>query len=144
VVAPDAGPDTGVAGAGRGAAPPGDQDHAGAYNPDLWGPAPRRLDADGRTIRLGWFRKLDRQLLNMTGDLGRDRLDFLVVPPDTTATAAEHAFAAATDRANQQAPTELLDTLEAAGPQVPTPRSADVPDTEETMVRDVEGGRQHR
>ena len=41
------------------------------YNPDLWGPAPRRLDADGRTIRLGWFRNLDRQLLNMTGDSSR-------------------------------------------------------------------------
>jgi hypothetical protein len=115
-----------------------------AYNPDLWEPAPRRLDADGRTIRLGWFRNLDRQLLNMTGDLSRDRLDVLVVPPDTTAADAEHAFSAATDRANRQAPTELLDTLEAAGPQVPTPRSVDVPDTEETMARDSEGGHLHR
>ncbi|HEX2291068.1 MAG TPA: DUF5994 family protein, partial [Pseudonocardiaceae bacterium] len=55
-----------------------------AYNPDLRGPAPQRLDADGRTIRLGWFRNLDRQLLNMTGDSSRGRLDFLVVPADTT------------------------------------------------------------
>jgi hypothetical protein len=72
-----------------------------AYNPDLWGPAPRRLDADGRTVRLGWFRNLDRQLLNVTGDVTRGRLDFLVIPPDTTAAAAEHAFSAATDRANR-------------------------------------------
>ena len=51
-----------------------------AFNPDLWGPALRRLDADGRTIRLGWFRDLDRQLLNVTGELSRGRLDFLMVP----------------------------------------------------------------
>ena len=105
-----------------------------AYNPDLWGPAPRRLDADGRTIRLGWFRNLDRQLLNMTGDSSRGRLDFLVVPPDTTAAAAEHAFSAATDRVNRQAPTELLDTLSAAVAPVPLPRFADQPDTEETTA----------
>jgi hypothetical protein len=106
-----------------------------SFNPDLWGPVPRRLDADGRTIRLGWFRDLDRHLLNMTGDVSRGRLDFLVVPPDTTAAAAEHAFSAATDRANRQAPTELLDTLNAAGPPVPPPRSsADQPDTEKTAA----------
>jgi uncharacterized protein DUF5994 len=116
-----------------------------AYNPDLWGPAPRRLDADGRTIRLGWFRNLDRQLLNMTGDVSRGRLDFLVIPPDTTAAAAEHAFSAATDRANRQAPTELLDMLSAAGPPVPAPRSAHEPDdTEETAAWDSEGGHQYR
>ncbi len=115
-----------------------------AYNPDLWGPTPRRLDADGRTIRLGWFRHLDRQLLNMTGDLSRGRLDLLVVPPETTAATAARAFSAATDRANRQAPTELLDTLGAAGPPVPPPRSADRPDFEETAVWDTEGGHAYR
>jgi hypothetical protein len=116
-----------------------------AYNPDLWEPAPRRLEADGRTIRLGWFRNLDRQLLNMTGDLSRGRLDFLVVPPDTTATAAQRAFSAATDRANRQTPTALLDALSAAGPPVPPPRSAaDQLNTEETRAWDSEGGHLHR
>ena len=32
-----------------------------AYNPDLWEPTARRLHADGRTIRLGWFRSIDPQ-----------------------------------------------------------------------------------
>lgn len=112
-----------------------------AYNPAPWGPMPRRLDADGRTIRLGWFRSIDRQLLNLTGDSNRGRLDLLVVPPDTTAAAAQHAFSAATDRANRLTPTALLDTLSADGRPVPRPRSAAAqPDTEATAAWDSEGG----
>jgi hypothetical protein len=52
-----------------------------AYNPTLWKPAARRLEADGATIRLGCFRSIDRQSLNLTGDATRGRLDLLVVPP---------------------------------------------------------------
>ena len=112
-----------------------------AYHPDLWEPTTRRLEADGRTIRLGWFRNIDRQLLNLTGDAARGRLDLLVVPPDTMAAAAQRAFAAATDRANRATPTALLEALGAAGPQVPAPRSAPpAHDIEETVVWDSEGG----
>ena len=92
------------------------------YHPAAWDPTPRRLAADGRTIRLGWFRSIDPQLLNLTGDPDRGRLDLLAVPPDTTAANAHHAFSAASDRANRQSPTALLDTLGAAGP--PVERSA--------------------
>ena len=55
------------------------------YNPELWDPAPRRLRVDGRVIRLGWFRSIDRHLLCLTGGYGDDRLELLVVPPDTPA-----------------------------------------------------------
>jgi hypothetical protein len=51
------------------------------YNPDGWETAPRRLAADGRTIRLGWFRSIDTQLLALTGDTNRGRLD----PPRNSA-----------------------------------------------------------
>ncbi|MEX5717121.1 DUF5994 family protein [Geodermatophilus maliterrae] len=91
------------------------------YHPTAWGPTPRRLEADGRTIRLGWFRGLDPHQLNLTGDPARGRVDLLVIPPDTTAASAEQAFAAAGDRANQQTPTALLDALGAAGPPVERP-----------------------
>ena len=111
-----------------------------AYHPDSWEPAARRLDADGRTIRLGWFRDIDRQLLNLTGDLKRGRLDLLVVPPDTTAATAQQAFSAATDPANRHTPTALLDVLTAAGPRVPSPRAADEPGVEDTAAWDSEGG----
>jgi Family of unknown function (DUF5994) len=95
-----------------------------AYNPDGWEPAPRRLAADGRIIRLGWFRGIDAQLLNLTGDPNRGRLDLLVIPPDTTAAAARQAFAAAVDRANRRSPTALLAALPPAGSPAPRPRPA--------------------
>jgi hypothetical protein len=94
------------------------------YNPDSWEAAPRRMAADGRTIRLGWFRSIDPQLLDLTGDSQRGRLDLLVVPPDTTAAVARQAFTAATDRGNREAPTVLLAALHPAGPPVPGPRPA--------------------
>ncbi len=95
-----------------------------AYNPDAWESAPRRLAADGRTIRLGWFRSIDPQLLDLTGDTTRGRLDLLVVPPDTPAAAARQAFAAASDRANTRTPTAVLAALQPTGGPVPPPRPA--------------------
>ena len=89
-----------------------------AYNPTAWAPVTRRLPADGRTIRLGAFRSLDPQLLNLTGDERRGRLGMLTDPPGTTRSHARRAFSAATDRANRRGPTALLDGLAApaAGP----------------------------
>jgi hypothetical protein len=113
-----------------------------AYNPDSWAPTTRRLQADGRTIRLGWFRHLDRQLLNLTGDVTRGRLDLLVVPPEWTATDAQRAFSAATDRGNREEPTALLDGLSATGAPVPPPRAAALqPGTAGTRGLDSQGGR---
>jgi hypothetical protein len=86
--------------------------------------APRRLAADGRTIRLGWFRSIDPQLLDLTGDTTRGRLDLLVVPPDTTAAAARQAFAAASDRANRRTPAAVLATLHPAAAPVPAAQPA--------------------
>ena len=120
-----------------------------AYNPDAWEAAPRRMAADGRIIRLGWFRSIDPQLLALTGDTRRGRLDLLVIPPDTPAAVAEQAFTAATDRTNRRTPTALLAALHPAGPPVPRPRPAvdrvavgkAAPEgAEETAVWDSEGG----
>ena len=120
-----------------------------AYNPGSWEAAPRRLAADGRTIRLGWFRSIDPQLLDLTGDSQRGRLDLLVVPPDTPAEIAEQAFTAATNRGNRETPTVLLAALHQAGPPVPRPRpavdrvavgKASPAGAEATEVWDSEGG----
>jgi hypothetical protein len=95
-----------------------------AYHPGTWEAAPRRLPADGRTIRLGWFRSIDPQLLDLTGDPQRGRLDLLVIPPDTTAAVAGRAFASASDRANRLTPTALLAAVHPAGAPAPAPRAA--------------------
>ena len=95
-----------------------------AYHPDAWETAPRRMAADGRTIRLGWFRNIDPQLLDLTGDTTRGRLDLLVVPPDTAAAAARQAFTAASDRANRRTPTAVLAALHPAAAPVPAPQPA--------------------
>jgi hypothetical protein len=118
-----------------------------AYNPGAWETAPRRMATDGRTIRLGWFRSIDPQLLNLTGDTTRGRLDLLVVPPDTTAAAARHAFTAASNRANRCTPTALLAAVHPTASPVPRPRPAADPvgvgkaaGVEATAVWDSEGG----
>jgi hypothetical protein len=95
-----------------------------AYNPGAWETAPRRMAADGRIIRLGWFRSIDPQLLDLTGDTHRGRVDLLVVPPDTATAAAQKAFTDASDRANRRTPTAVLAALQPAAAAVPFPRQA--------------------
>lgn len=48
-----------------------------AYNPDRWDHAPRRIAADGRTVRLGWFHHLPEDLLILQGTAG-ERVDLTV------------------------------------------------------------------
>ncbi len=81
------------------------------YHPDAWAPAPRRLQADGRVLRLGWFRSIDRQLLGLTGDEARGRVDLLVVPPDATQSTADRAFDAVADGSNRRMPTAVLESI---------------------------------
>jgi hypothetical protein len=112
-----------------------------AYSPDRWAPAPTRLSTDGRVIRLGWFRTIDPQLLSLTGDLMRTRVDLLVLPPDATEATASQVFAAATAVGNDRSPTALLaDVSAACAPSVPPP-SPQSSDEAETGSWESEGGR---
>lgn len=52
-----------------------------------WDSRPRRLDLAGRVVRLGWFTTQPVGLLTAICATG-DRVDLLVVPPDTGAAAA--------------------------------------------------------
>jgi hypothetical protein len=80
-----------------------------AYHRDSWEPAPRRLPADGRILRLGWYPGLDPHLVRLTsGGDGRVRLDLLVVPPDLDEAAGRQAMTAASRAGNHAVATAVL------------------------------------
>jgi hypothetical protein len=65
-----------------------------------WNPRPRRLAVAGRRLRLGFFTSQPIGLLTALGDHG-NRVDLLVVPPDTTRQTAEAAMALAATASNR-------------------------------------------
>lgn len=64
-----------------------------------WSSRPLRLAVASRVIRLGWFTSLPAGLLTaICAD--RDRVDLLVIPPDTDPAVADAAMALAADPTN--------------------------------------------
>lgn len=62
------------------------------YSLRAWVPAPRRIEVDGRTIRLGGFTTSDALMVRLSDAWGRERIDILVVPPSTDPAAAQRAL----------------------------------------------------
>ena len=92
-----------------------------------------RLAVGAGVVRMGWFTSMDPALLIATTERG-DQIDLLVVPPETAATAAEQAMAAAADPTNIMRPPDIL-----AVSAAPRPTTAgDGPDPD--AVWDNEGG----
>ena len=52
------------------------------YNPNDWSAAPRKFATGGRRVRLGWFRSLPRNTVEVIA-LNGTRVILLVVPPHT-------------------------------------------------------------
>lgn len=76
------------------------------YNRQAWNPAPRRIEIEGRVVRLGGFTGGGPHTVRLTDAWGQERIDILVIPPDTDPAIAQRAFdiASQTDdpyRANQ-------------------------------------------
>lgn len=65
------------------------------YNLDFWLPAPRRLVIEGRAVRLGGFRKQDPLMMGLVDAWGRERIDILVIDPETDRDVALRALAIA-------------------------------------------------
>ncbi|WP_159104446.1 DUF5994 family protein [Plantactinospora sp. BB1] len=68
-------------------------------NSAAWDGRFRRFVAGDDVIRAGWFSSLEPALLVATTEAG-DQIDLLVVPPGTTAAAAERVMTMAADPAN--------------------------------------------
>jgi hypothetical protein len=96
-------------------------------NPDGWDEHPRRISVAGRTVQLGWFATLEACLLIATAD-GDQRLDLLVIPPQTSATTAAAATAMAVDGANTSRAGAIMSAASPRAPRrrlsVPSPEAA--------------------
>ncbi len=80
------------------------------YNPATWDSLPpRKLGADGRIIKLGWFRSMDPHVLTLTTVGGQERYDLLIVPPNATPAAAGRAMAAASSADNRRSASTVLE-----------------------------------
>ncbi len=78
-----------------------------SYNLATWDAAPRRLDIDGRQLRLGGFRTQHPHTVDVIGASG-SRLTLLVVPPATDPVAAHRMLATASRRDNADSIDGLL------------------------------------
>jgi hypothetical protein len=67
--------------------------------PAGWDSQPRRLDVAGHVVKVGWFAGQPDGLLTAICEDG-ERVDLVVVPPDTEAVAAQEAMTLATQDAN--------------------------------------------
>jgi Family of unknown function (DUF5994) len=103
-------------------------------NTSAWDEHPRRISVAGRTVRLGWFHTLDANLLIAT--TGTDqRVDLLVIAPDTSTARAAAAATMATDGEPTLRPAAILAALLTQVPRQPRSR----PPAED--VWESEGGR---
>ena len=78
-----------------------------AYALDAWDSPPRRVDVDGRRVRLEGFRSQDRDIVHLTG-MGGQRVSLLVIPPDTSEAAGHDAMMTAAHRDNADTPASIL------------------------------------
>jgi hypothetical protein len=72
-----------------------------------WDEHPRRLVMAGRRVRLGWSAFSPANLMIAICDNG-DRLDLLVIPPDTDQRVATTAMTMATDATRPMRPQDIL------------------------------------
>lgn len=87
-----------------------------AYALSTWDTPPRRLVIDGFPVRIEGFTHQDKNIIHVTGT-AHGRLSLLVIPPETTGTAARDALTTAAHRGNTDRPAEIL-----AATIVPVPR----------------------
>jgi Family of unknown function (DUF5994) len=87
---------------------------------DGWDEHPRRLGLAGRVLRLGYFTSQSTFLLTaLCGDNG-DRVDLLVVPPDTNAGIADAAMVLAATTNNRVQAQDILRAATARTPDTDT------------------------
>jgi hypothetical protein len=79
-----------------------------------WDEHPRRLDVNGRVLRLGYFTSQSMFLVTAVCGYNGERVDLLVIPPDTRPESAVAAMALAAATTNRVQAQDILLTVGAA------------------------------
>ncbi|TMR12009.1 hypothetical protein ETD86_33900 [Nonomuraea turkmeniaca] len=82
---------------------------------DTWGNIPHHIAAPGRQVKVGWFRTIEPHVINLIIP-GIEHLNLLVIPPDTTPTAADNALDLATRCRGRTRPGDILAAANQNGP----------------------------
>jgi hypothetical protein len=73
-----------------------------------WDAAPRRMQIEGRSVRLGGFATGDPLTIRLSGQRGQERIDILVIAPDTDPAVAERALLLASQADDPYRAEEIL------------------------------------
>ncbi|MFI0422824.1 DUF5994 family protein [Spongiactinospora sp. 9N601] len=82
---------------------------------DTWHNIPRRIAAPGRQVKVGWFRTIDPQVIDLIIP-GIEHINLLIVPPGTTPAAAAKALDLATRCRGRTRPSDILTAAEHNSP----------------------------
>jgi hypothetical protein len=86
------------------------------YNLRAWDRAPRRLQMQGRTVHLGGFATSDPLAVRLSDPWGRERVDVLVIGPDTEPAVAQRIFDLASQTGGLSRAQEILDQANGPAP----------------------------
>jgi len=78
------------------------------YNLRAWGPAPLRMQIEGRTVRLGGCATGDPYSVRLSDAWQRERVDILVIAPETDPVIAERALRLASEADNPLRGVDIL------------------------------------
>ncbi len=85
------------------------------YNLEFWDAAPRRIEVEGRVVRLGGFRRQNPLLLSLVDPWGREHIDLLVIAPQTDVDVAEQALAMTGGVGSMERPQRILELAAQSG-----------------------------
>jgi len=97
-----------------------------SYHLSAWDPAPRRLQIEGRRVRLGGFATSNPLTVRLSDLRGQDRIDILVIAPDTDPAVAERVLQLAS-RADDPYRAEEILALTILGPAIDEGSGGDSP-----------------
>jgi hypothetical protein len=78
------------------------------YHTAAWNPAPRRMQIHNRTVHLGGFATSDALTIRLSDSWGHDRIDVLVIAPNTEKGVADRALRLASAADSHYRAAEIL------------------------------------